>query len=188
MSSLLMAQVWTDAKCNGSELLVLLAFADASDDSGANIHLSMSSLSQKTRLSEIQVRRIVQSLIRKGMVALIKKGGWHGESNQPNEYEIISMAPTSPIDDAGYIYLVQGEGTDWYKIGITKSPRQRIKLLGTKTPFPIRTIACYDVDSPQDAETWWHEAFSHKRAHGEWFELDEHDILLFDAQEGRPIV
>jgi hypothetical protein len=37
-------------------------------------------------------------------------------------------------------------------------------------------------------EAWWHATFAHKRTHGEWFALDEYDILLFDAQEGRPIL
>lgn len=95
--------------------------------------------------------------------------------------------PPPKLPKPGYIYLLHGEGTAWYKIGISVQPTARRHSLGTNSPFPINTVSCYDVEDMLGVEAWWHETFAHKRKHGEWFELDEYDILLFDAQEGRPI-
>jgi hypothetical protein len=87
----------------------------------------------------------------------------------------------------GYIYLLHGEDTPWYKIGISGDPKQRVVSLGTRSPFPINVVAYYDVENMEQEEAWWHDTLAHKRKHGEWFELDEPDIDLFIAQEGRAI-
>lgn len=88
----------------------------------------------------------------------------------------------------GFIYLIHGEGTAWYKIGLSIHPNLRVKQLGTRSPFPLVIVDCFDVDDMESVEAWWHETFAHKRKYGEWFELDEPDIDLFVAQEGRPIL
>lgn len=88
----------------------------------------------------------------------------------------------------GYIYLLHGEDTAWYKIGISIQPKERKIAIATQAPFRVVTVAYYDVDDMEGVEAWWHETFAHKRKNGEWFALDEPDIDLFIAQEGRPIV
>lgn len=104
-------------------------------------------------------------------------------------HESTPLTPSKPqAHKPGYIYLLHGEGTNWYKIGISAQLTRRVKVIGSKSPFPIVRVAAYDVEDMKDAEAWWHETFAHKRTHGEWFALDEYDILLFDAQEGRPIL
>lgn len=102
--------------------------------------------------------------------------------------------PSSPVASnpqppkPGYIYLFHGHNTSWYKIGISKFPGSRAKTLETKAPFRIVTVAYYDVDDMKSVEAWWHQTFAHRRTNGEWFELDEYDVDLFIAQEGRPIL
>jgi hypothetical protein len=52
MSIKVMNTVWAHAECKSTELLVLLALADFSDDNGENIYPSISTLAQKARLSD----------------------------------------------------------------------------------------------------------------------------------------
>jgi hypothetical protein len=119
--------------------------------------------------------------------AIERRLGFGKYRNVPRE-RTIPPEPKPKLPKPGYIYLLHGEDTPWYKIGISIKPAERKYSLGTNSPFPIITISYYDVEDMHSVEAWWHETFAHKRKHGEWFELDEYDILLFDAQEGRPIL
>lgn len=118
---------------------------------------------------------------------LMRKHGFGKYQGMPKERKE-PQPPPPKLPKPGYIYLLHGEGTTWYKIGISIKPAERRYSLGTNAPFPITTVSYYDVEDMHGVEAWWHETFAHKRKHGEWFELDEYDILLFDAQEGRPIL
>jgi hypothetical protein len=89
MSIRVMTDVWAHADCSGSELLVLLALADFSDDHGENIYPSMQTLARKSRLSESQARRVVQNLVKKGLLEIVEAGGWDRGRNRSNAYRIL---------------------------------------------------------------------------------------------------
>lgn len=88
MSIKVMTQVWANADVGGSELLILLAMADFSNDEGASIYPSMATLAKKARLSEKQARRVVHDLVEAGFVEIVEAGGWSGNRNRPNQYRI----------------------------------------------------------------------------------------------------
>lgn len=88
MSIKVMTDVWAYADCKGSELLMLLALADFSDDNGENIYPSMQTLAGKVRMHETQARRIVQTLIKKDLLEIIEAGGWDRGRNRSNSYRI----------------------------------------------------------------------------------------------------
>ena len=79
----------------------------------------------------------------------------------------------------GYIYLMHGLGTEWYKIGLSKNPSVRAQSLGTKSPFQIEILKTYKTKNMKPEEEYWHERFSSKRTEGEWFTLNDADILEF---------
>jgi hypothetical protein len=83
-----MTDVWAYADCKGSELLMLLALADFSDDHGENIYPSMQTLAEKTRLHETQARRSVQALVKRDLLEIIEPGGWQHGRNRSNSYRI----------------------------------------------------------------------------------------------------
>lgn len=89
MSIRVMTDVWAYADCKGSELLVLLALADFSDDNGENIYPSMPTLAQKARLSVTQARRVVQNLVKLNLLEIVEAGGWDRGRNRSNSYRII---------------------------------------------------------------------------------------------------
>ncbi len=88
MSIKVMTDVWAYADCKGSELLILLALADFSDDNGENIYPSMQTLAKKSRLSEPQARRVVQNLVKLDLIEIVEAGGWQRGRNRSNSYRI----------------------------------------------------------------------------------------------------
>lgn len=79
----------------------------------------------------------------------------------------------------GYLYLIKGLGTPWYKIGISKCLGSRVKQLGTKAPFEIEVIKAHQVSDMEQAEVYWHNLFGDKRTGGEWFALSSEDTQEF---------
>lgn len=80
---------------------------------------------------------------------------------------------------SGYVYLLHGTGTDWYKIGQSINPSVRLKQLGTRAPFPIETVGVYGASDMDAEELYWHERFRSKRVEGEWFVLTKDDVSAF---------
>ena len=68
----------------------------------------------------------------------------------------------------------------FYKIGISNNPEHRERTLQSEKPsieivcskeYPIRSIA-------EAFEAALHKAFASKRIRGEWFSLDETDVMV----------
>ncbi len=100
MSIKVMTDVWAYADCKGSELLILLALADFSDDYGENIYPSTTTLARKSRLSEAQARRVVQNLVKLDLIEIVEQGGWQRGRNRSNSYRIKleNLKPDSGIN------------------------------------------------------------------------------------------
>lgn len=76
-------------------------------------------------------------------------------------------------------YLLKDKGTGLYKIGRAINPYKRLRTLSTsQTPIKLN----YEVISicNFDIEKMLHQAFSHKRRIGEWFDLDKENIEIID--------
>jgi len=84
MSIKIMNWVWEYSTAKGSELLLLLAIADAADDQGRNAFPSISTLSGKTRMSRRTVQRLVVKLESDGHLRLSRAGG-----RRANTYEVV---------------------------------------------------------------------------------------------------
>jgi hypothetical protein len=80
---------------------------------------------------------------------------------------------------SGYVYLMHGIGTVWYKIGHSVDPLTRAGAIGAKAPFEIDLMLSYWAEDRFHDERIWHAHFASKRASGEWFELTQSDIELF---------
>ena len=88
----------------------------------------------------------------------------------------------------GFVYLINIERTDLYKIGITrKTVEERMKSLQTGNPLKLVLIDSYKSDIYQDIETIMHRRLKHKKyipedfesLKGEWFMLTFHEALDF---------
>lgn len=76
MSINVMSHVWEGFPGSGSELLMMLALADWSDEEGGRIYPSMVTLAKRCRISKSQAQRLIRGLEEKGYVAVI--GNHHG--------------------------------------------------------------------------------------------------------------
>lgn len=74
----------------------------------------------------------------------------------------------------GYVYLVKLD--KHYKIGISKSPNDRLKEF-TLLPYELETVLIEKVKGYDKREKELHEHFANKRVRGEWFELNEEDVV-----------
>lgn len=102
-----------------------------------------------------------------------------GGSDSPPPKEKPTKEKLPKKNRPGYIYLIKGDNTDWYKIGQSKRPDIRINQLGTQGPFKSTLIHMHKVPDMDSIEQEWHKMFSGKREHGEWFTLSQEDVETF---------
>jgi DNA-binding MarR family transcriptional regulator len=76
--------VWENSPAKGTELLLLLAIADAADDQGGNAFPSVNTLARKTRMSRRTVQRLVGQLESEGLITVRQAGG-----RDSNRYTIL---------------------------------------------------------------------------------------------------
>lgn len=87
MSIAIMTEVWRDAPVSGTELLILLALADWSDDERRTSFPGIPSLARKARVSERTAKRAIQSLRAAGLVKVTRNAG----PSKTNLYTIAAM-------------------------------------------------------------------------------------------------
>lgn len=77
------------------------------------------------------------------------------------------MATTQP----GYVYLVQMEGHQVFKIGRCNSVPRRMTEIGLQMPYPYHMIFARRVSDAIGTEASLHRTFKDQRTNGEWFNL-----------------
>ena len=68
------------------------------------------------------------------------------------------------------VYLIRGNDGK-YKIGIAKTPSQRIKQLQTGNSDKLQLIETYQSENASKIESALHNRYAHVRNEGEWFDL-----------------
>lgn len=90
----------------------------------------------------------------------------------------------------GYVYLINIEMTDFYKIGITKGTiEKRMKSLQTGNAQSLVVCKSFQSEIYKKIETVIHRAYSHKKyitedfkkLKGEWFLLTKEDVANFET-------
>jgi hypothetical protein len=98
----------------------------------------------------------------------------------PKEYrrDPVKLTPQAR-KSSGYVYLMHGDGTEWYKIGHSVNPVTRAAAIGVKAPFEVNLLVSYWAEDRFTDEAIWHRRFETKRVNGEWFALSPEDVSLF---------
>ncbi|HAX79884.1 MAG TPA: hypothetical protein DCY88_29625 [Cyanobacteria bacterium UBA11372] len=81
--------------------------------------------------------------------------------------------------EQGYIYLIHAEGSNYYKIGKTKSPDRRLLQIAPQMPFTCKFIRVWHSNFMSLAEKYLHQSFKKFRANGEWFEFSCKELEEF---------
>lgn len=71
----------------------------------------------------------------------------------------------------GFVYVVQMEGHDLYKIGRSVNIPRRMSEFGVQLPFKYKLLFAHRVPDARCREAWLHRDFGQYRANGEWFKL-----------------
>lgn len=85
-----------------------------------------------------------------------------------------------------YVYLIRLEGTDVYKIGFSKNPKNRIKGLQTANPYELVLVESYLSVRANVLEKILHRRFASNKVDeneyklkGEFFKLDSETVKKF---------
>lgn len=98
----------------------------------------------------------------------------------PRKYRIHSTTKDKTYcPRPGYVYMMHGDSTEWYKVGVSVNPTIRRKNLDTKSPFKVSLVAEYYTEDMLAEESKWHTLFAHVRTNGEWFQLSPGDLSQF---------
>ena len=75
------------------------------------------------------------------------------------------------------LYLIKcGE---FYKIGVSSNPKNRIDELQTGAPQKLKLLDTVQVDGSVYAlESYIHRLYEDKNSHGEWFKLNKFDLVF----------
>lgn len=81
----------------------------------------------------------------------------------------------------GYVYLINEQHSNRYKIGVTtaKDPNKRLKTLQTGNSLLLLFDSLFETDYPHKLEKMLHTKFINHRTVGEWFELEDETVIYF---------
>lgn len=93
-----------------------------------------------------------------------------------------------------YVYVIQLEDQDLFKVGFSNSPATRLAGLQSSTPYQLRLVRTIGHPRAEDLERAAHKELSEFRTRGEWFVCPLSTVLdaLFAAsarveQDPRPV-
>lgn len=87
--------------------------------------------------------------------------------------------PMEQIITGHCVYMLRS-GKNMYKIGKTQDLNKRLASYHTHMPVTFRVIRQYPATNMAELEEGLHIVFQHKRVKGEWFELQDDDLLICD--------
>ena len=100
--------------------------------------------------------------------------GLPGGYSQPDPVEEPEIK-TSPNRREGFVYLLHCNGA--YKIGHAKVVDKRVSQIEPVMPYPVEVVFSIPTSDRFLMEAELHAHFRDRRLRGEWFALDEEDVL-----------
>ena len=78
-----------------------------------------------------------------------------------------------------YIYLIQSQEDGYYKIGVSKHPKKRVKQLQTGNSSELKLIESYQSEHAHKVERALQRRYSFLKKEGEWFDLSIKEDVSF---------
>ena len=69
------------------------------------------------------------------------------------------------------IYLIQSLEDGYYKIGVSKHPKKRVKELQTGNSSELKFIESYESEHAHKVERALQRRYSYMKKEGEWFDM-----------------
>lgn len=84
--------------------------------------------------------------------------------------------PTLKEPQKEYVYVVQFDESDLFKIGRTTNMGMRLTSLQTSCPYEIRLSYLFEVSDMSKCEIDLHNKYNASKVRGEWFRLTSNDL------------
>lgn len=94
-----------------------------------------------------------------------------------NADELIQLTSAN-IVNLGFVYVIKSKLG--YKIGHSKEIHQRNKIFNVKLPFQWEFAKVFCLEDYKLFEKFLHKIFLTKKINGEWFELNEDDLVSIE--------
>ena len=78
-----------------------------------------------------------------------------------------------------YIYLIQSLEDGYYKIGVSKHPKKRVKQLQTGNSSELKLVEVYQSEHAHKVERSLQRRYSYLKKEGEWFDLGISEEISF---------
>lgn len=78
-----------------------------------------------------------------------------------------------------HIYLIQSLEDGFYKIGVSKHPKKRVKQLQTGNSSELKLIESYQSEHAHKIEKTLQRRFLYLQKEGEWFDLGISEEITF---------
>jgi hypothetical protein len=89
-----------------------------------------------------------------------------------------NQEPTDEFCTGGFIYVIYLDAPErFYKIGMAKNLNSRFEQHKCASPFNLYIAISFYVPNMRIAERELHVEFAEKRVRGEWFKLNNSDLL-----------
>lgn len=75
------------------------------------------------------------------------------------------------------IYITDSSNKKYYKLGIASNFLNRLSSHQTSQPFDVSIAICYYARNMRDEEWLLMDKYKDKKIRGEWFELDNMDLM-----------
>lgn len=97
----------------------------------------------------------------------------------PPSVSYMSFANLSQFGRGQYVYVIRDiDVSGHYKIGRTTDIVRRLTDFNVKLPFQIGIVLIATCTDPVVLETTLHHHFAEKRVAGEWFSLNDEDLIV----------
>ena len=110
-------------------------------------------------------------------VPLVLQVFWEAYEGEQRRAWVRRRVSPAPQPQKGYVYLLKGGG--YYKIGLSNDVNRRMEEISPRLPFETELICTIATRDMYKLEAALHDLYAARRANGEWFELDEADVVLF---------
>lgn len=77
----------------------------------------------------------------------------------------------------GYVYFIQMENTDLYKIGKAADVRKRLFGIQSNNPYKLTVYRVLEAANSSDLERKLHSLLEKHRQRGEWFSIEDKQII-----------
>lgn len=94
-----------------------------------------------------------------------------------NADELIKLTSAN-IENLGFVYIIKSKLG--YKIGHSKEIHHRNKIFNVKLPFQWEFAKIYCLEDYKLFEKFLHKIFKDKKINGEWFDLNEYDLISIE--------